>query len=296
MKKRTNFLTRLGIAVSLALICALSVCSVTASAEAPATETSFTVTPSTASGPPSPKEKALDTDAGLLSPQEKALDTDAGLLSPEEKALDTDAGLLSPEEKALDSKDGITNEVENEILFAEENTDEVDIEGSDLGENSDNVDTNTTEENVFSLIYDSIVSGADEIFSVITCALSFALMLIYKKGMMPTLEGGVRSLAAGVKGIGEKASEIKNTTDSFATDIAHRLTATERTLEALADGLNKLTATLDEREKNSYSRDDLTTVMLAEIDMLYEIFNSAELKLAFKKRQNILFFFKAPFG
>ena len=270
MKKRTNFLTRLGIAVSLALICALSVCSVTASAEASATETSFTVTPSTASGPPSPEEKALDTDAGLLSPEEKALDTDAGLLSPQEKALDTGGG--------------ITNEVENEILFTEENTDEVDIEGSDLGENSNNVDTHATEENVFSLIYDSIASGADEIFSVITCALSFALMLIYKKGMMPTLEGGVRSLAAGVKGIGEKASEIKNTTDSFATDIAHRLTATERTLEALADGLNKLTATLDEREKNSYSRDDLTTVMLAEIDMLYEIFNSAELPQYVKDR------------
>ena len=51
MKKRTKFLPRLGIAVSLALICALSVCSVTASA----------VTPSTASGPPSPEEKADET-------------------------------------------------------------------------------------------------------------------------------------------------------------------------------------------------------------------------------------------
>ena len=129
-----------------------------------------------------------------------------------------------------------------------------------------------------------IISGADEIFSAIACALSFALMLIYKKGMMPTLEGGVRSLAAGVKGIGEKASEIKSTTDSFAADIRDRLTAAERTLEALADGLGKLTAALDEREKNSYSADDLTTVMLAEIDMLYEIFNSAELPQYIKDR------------
>ena len=293
MKKRTNFLTRLGIAVSLALICALSVCSVTASAEASATETSFTVTPSTASGPPTcPLPCREPAPAQVSAPLtrvrgtslEKTLINRFSFTHPEEKALDTDAGLLSPQEKALDTGGGITNEVENEILFTEENTDEVDIEGSDLGENSNNVDTHATEENVFSLIYDSIASGADEIFSVITCALSFALMLIYKKGMMPTLEGGVRSLAAGVKGIGEKASEIKNTTDSFATDIAHRLTATERTLEALADGLNKLTATLDEREKNSYSRDDLTTVMLAEIDMLYEIFNSAELPQYVKDR------------
>ena len=217
----------------------------------------------------------------------------------------------------------MTEEVENEALFSEENTKKVDIESSDSEENTDEVDNkseseydtayftvtpstasgppspeekaldseentvkvdNGAESNLFSLIYDLIISGADEIFSAIACALSFALMLIYKKGMMPTLEGGVRSLAAGVKGIGEKASEIKSTTDSFATDIRDRLTATERTLEALADGLGKLTATLDEREKNSYSADDLTTVMLAEIDMLYEIFNSAELPQYIKDR------------
>ena len=205
----------------------------------------------------------------------------------------------------------MTEEVENEALFYEENTDKVDIESSDSKENTDKVDNesfnseentvkvdnessyseentdkvdNGAESNLFSLIYDLIISGADEIFSAIACALSFALMLIYKKGMMPTLEGGVRSLAAGVKGIGEKASEIKSTTDSFAADIRDRLTAAERTLEALADGLGKLTATLDEREKNSYSADDLTTVMLAEIDMLYEIFNSAELPQYIKDR------------
>ena len=78
---------------------------------------------------------------------------------------------------------------------------------------------------------------------------------------------------------GADALIVCGTTGEAAT-----LTAAERTLEALADGLGKLTAALDEREKNSYSADDLTTVMLAEIDMLYEIFNSAELPQYIKDR------------
>ena len=140
------------------------------------------------------------------------------------------------------------------------------------------------EESVFTLAYELLVTNADEIFSAVTFIISLALMIIYKKGMMPTLESGVRSLAAGVRGIGERASEIKDSTDAFANNIAERLASAENTLATLADSLKQLNFTLDEREKNSYSADDLTTVMLAEIDMLYEIFASAELPQYLKDR------------
>ena len=79
----------------------------------------------------------------------------------------------------------MTEEVENEALFSEENTDEVDIESSNSEENTEKVDNessypeentekvdNGAESNLFSLIYDLIISGADEIFSAIACALS----------------------------------------------------------------------------------------------------------------------------
>jgi hypothetical protein len=244
-------------------------------------------------------EKTLINRFFFTHLEREALDTEGCPPSPEEKALDTDADngyiLLNEKpggkvENSFLLTDETNSEVENSFLLSENTDGEVE-NSSLLSENTDGEVENTyqstdetpteqdtgAEDNIFSLIYDKIINGADEIFSIITCALSFALMIIYKKGMMPTLEGGVRSLAVSVKGIGEKATEIKSATDSFASDIADRLTATEKSLTVLADGLNKLTATLDEREKSSYSKDDLTTVMLAEIDMLYEIFNSAEL-------------------
>lgn len=180
--------------------------------------------------------------------------------------------------------EGDIGEVEDIALFDEDNSSHVVNDAQNTPDIPNGVEDSSSEDNVFALIYDLIIGGADEIFSILTCILSFALMIIYKKGMAPTLEKGVRSLAAGVRGIGERASEIKSSTDSFAAELTDRISTIEASLESLANSLKALTDTLDEREKSSYSLGDLATVMLAEIDMLYEIFNSAELPQYMKER------------
>jgi len=137
-------------------------------------------------------------------------------------------------------------------------------------------DADAQEENAAAELYGLILDNSDKIFSALAFFSSLVLAFLYKKGMIPIINTGL--------------SAIKKSTDSFENTASDALTKTEETLSFLTDKfascvnavegisayVDELTARLDGIKEEKNSIEVFKTVMLSQIDMLYEIFmNSA---------------------
>ena len=162
-----------------------------------------------------------------------------------------------------------------------EEKDEIDTPPMQITETSGELDTPSEEltehKNLFSALYELCAENADSILSALTCLLSLILMIVYKKGMMPTLEGGIRSLIGFCKGVSESAESIRSDSAALGDKLSEGLDKTGNILGALEEKIAELSARLEEKEKSSPSPKLYSEIMLAQIDMLYEIFTSAEL-------------------
>ena len=134
-----------------------------------------------------------------------------------------------------------------------------------------------SEESVFDELYSWALENADKILSMLAFIGSILTVIAYKKGLLPTLSAALKSI--------KKSSEelLKKSEDSIL--------GTEKTLGMLTDklagyenALDSLSATVDSLNQRLMSAEDaqkteliIKDVMLAEIDMLYEIFISSSL-------------------
>ena len=153
-------------------------------------------------------------------------------------------------------------------------------EDSVESEASDTAYTESAEENAasnpFSEIYGLMLQNSDKIFSALAFISSVILALTYRKGLIPTINTGL--------------SAIKKSADAFKNSTAESIVKTEQSLDFLTDKfascisalesiskyIDELAVRLDSIEDEKKSASSLKTVMLSQIDMLYEIFmNSA---------------------
>lgn len=164
---------------------------------------------------------------------------------------------------------------------AAEQSKEVDTPPMQISKDSEKPDTppeeSTERANLFSALYEVCSENADSILSALTCLLSLVLMIVYKKGMMPTLEGGIRSLIGFCKGVSESAENIRSDSAALGEKLREGLDKTGDILGTLEEKIAELSARLEEKEKSSPSPKLYSEILLAQIDMLYEIFTSAEL-------------------
>lgn len=129
--------------------------------------------------------------------------------------------------------------------------------------------------------FDVMFSGVSENLSKILSALAFIgsliVMLCYKKGFVPLVTEGLGAIASGVKTIGEKTGELGVGTKEFANQIDERLKSAEKLVQNAEHIFESLDVKLAELDKAKHEREITNTVLLAEVDMLYEIFMSAAL-------------------
>ena len=137
-------------------------------------------------------------------------------------------------------------------------------------------DADVQEENAAAELYGLIIDNSDKIFSALAFLSSLVLAFLYKNGMIPIISTGL--------------SAIKKSTDSFENTASDALTKTEETLsfltdkfascvnavEAISAYVDELSIKLESLKEEKKSTEVFRTVMLSQIDMLYEIFmNSA---------------------
>lgn len=159
--------------------------------------------------------------------------------------------------------------------FSEENKEPL----IQLPENSDTKvgEDETSSDNVFSEIYSEVTKYTTEIISAITLIGTLILGFAYKKGLLPLV---TRAIAA----IQQSVTKIKNDTESGRAETQTGLDSVTERLGELENSVTLFKQTLDTLEEQLQceaeyvkERKKMNTVMLSQIDMLYDIFMSSAL-------------------
>lgn len=129
-----------------------------------------------------------------------------------------------------------------------------------------------TEENIFTEIYNAVTENSADILSLLSFAASITVALFYKYALSPLIKGGLEKITNGVKDIsGEHSKEYKALADAQAK-ISEREGKIEEKLEQMSNNI----LSIQDPEKPKLEK-SLLTVMQAQVNMLYEIFQSSAL-------------------
>ena len=129
-----------------------------------------------------------------------------------------------------------------------------------------------SEENIFTEIYKAVTENSADILSLLSFAASVTVALFYKYALAPLIKGGLDKISSGVKDIsGEHSEEYKKLAEC-QTALAERSAKIEEDLKQMCDGLKEIS-----KRDNEATQKNLLTVMHAQVNMLYEIFQSSAL-------------------
>ena len=139
-------------------------------------------------------------------------------------------------------------------------------------------------ESFFKSLFEAFEDNLSQILSALAFIGSLIIMLCYKRGLLPLVKDALAAIGAGVKKLGEKTNEMNIEAGAVTEQINGRLEDASRLLMAMEGALATLTSRLDALESERDGRKKLCAVLSAEVDMLYEIFNSAALPQYLKDR------------
>ena len=129
-----------------------------------------------------------------------------------------------------------------------------------------------TEENVFDEIYRAVTENAADILSLLSFAASVTVALFYKYALSPLIKGGLEKISGGVKDISGESKQEYERLCEYTKDLS-------KDGEELKEGVNSLIESVREiaKKDNADLEKSLLCVMTAQVNMLYEIFQSSAL-------------------
>ena len=134
-----------------------------------------------------------------------------------------------------------------------------------------------TEENVFDIAFAFCKENADKIFSCLAFIGALILSFAYKKGLFPFVEKALSSLTAVVKSLRDETEKSSAEKNDFMEKISEKLKASEEILEGSSRKISELEEKLSEAMALSDKTEEFRAVMLAEVEMIYDIFISSSL-------------------
>lgn len=133
------------------------------------------------------------------------------------------------------------------------------------------------EENVFKALYDFFMENADKIFSCLAFIGALILSFAYKKGLFPFVEKALSSLTGVVKSLREESEKGAAESNAFMEKISEKLALTENILSDAKTKISELEEKLSEAMATNDKTEEFRAVMLAEVEMIYNIFISSSL-------------------
>ena len=128
------------------------------------------------------------------------------------------------------------------------------------------------EENIFTEIYRAVCENSADILSLLSFAASVTVALFYKYALSPLIKGGLEKISSGVKSIsGENSKEYAALAEAQA-----KLGEKENEINERLSDISKSVLAMHDPEKPKLEK-KLLTVMQAQVNMLYEIFQSSAL-------------------
>jgi len=165
--------------------------------------------------------------------------------------------------------DGATPENTEEVGETPENTEEVGAQKEEKLEES--------EENFFEVVYCEVVKHADKILSALAFCGSVILAFAYKRGLLPAIQTTITGLGNQVGALKEYTEKSITLSDSTQKVALERFDEAQTLMKSLGTRLEELESALAEAEEEKNQRAATQAIMLAQIDMLYEVFMSSSL-------------------
>ena len=156
-------------------------------------------------------------------------------------------------------------------------------EEAEVGEPEDSTveEESTVETEASENIFADLFGVLEQFSSEILCALSFTGSLIialsYKKGLLPTLKGGIGSIGSAIGSIKESSENYAKQHDELMTSFSLLLSMTKDSLVQLENIVKELADKVEDGEHAAADRENMKALMSSQIDMLYEIFMSSSL-------------------
>lgn len=135
----------------------------------------------------------------------------------------------------------------------------------------------STEENPFALLYRDIAQNLDAVFGAFAALGTLVIAFSYKRGMLPLLRGGVGVLSDKVKEIGEESKKIGTESAENAEFVKNQLQIMLTSFRECADSVRGFGETLEELREKSGEIELLKSLLLGEVELLYDIFSSSSL-------------------
>ena len=154
---------------------------------------------------------------------------------------------------------------------------ETDSTAADESETGEACEAAQTEENAFALLYGFAVDNADKIFSCLAFIGALILSFAYKKGLFPFVEKALSSLTGAVKSLREESEKSSTENSVFLKSVTEKLAESESILENASAKIAELEEKLCDALKLNEKTDEFRAVMLAEVEMIYNIFISSSL-------------------
>jgi len=165
---------------------------------------------------------------------------------------------------------------------AEENADSQANDTTDASANAE-ADTYDPDNTVsfFEKAFREIKKYATEIFCALTFIGSMILTYAYKKGLLPLIESALLSIGNSVSKIKEKTDANEENTINLGNNMTERLERSEEIISTLTERIEEMTSTIEEVKDGELLKNrenqNLTVIISAQIDMLYDIFMSSAL-------------------
>ena len=134
-----------------------------------------------------------------------------------------------------------------------------------------------SEESVFDELYAWALENADKILSMLAFIGSILTVIAYKKGLLPTLSAALKSIKKSSEELLKKSEDSILGTEKTLGMLTDKLAGYENALDSLSAAVDSLNQRLMSAEDAQKTELIIKDVMLAEIDMLYEIFISSSL-------------------
>ncbi len=138
-------------------------------------------------------------------------------------------------------------------------------------------DIESTNKNIFAQIYRELGNYAAEIISTVTLVLTLVLSIAYKKGLLPLVTKAVSAIQKAVTKIKDDTESNAMSTQSGLDRVSERLGEMENSLTLFKGTLDSLEEKLLCEEEYISERRKMGSVMLSQIDMLYDIFMASAL-------------------
>lgn len=136
-------------------------------------------------------------------------------------------------------------------------------------------------ENIFTRLYDEVKGYATEILCAMTFAGSLLLAYAYKKGLIPIIEKTLLSIGNSVSKIKEQTEAGELAQENFSLQLTEKLDNAQGLVKDLVNHVNEMNSALNDVKRAELEREEntqnLSVIVSAQIDMLYDIFMTSAL-------------------